>query len=184
MRTILEYIRLILFVGGAFIGVQIPSFVDQYGQRLESHLIESKTSIEGFQNDAKKYFNGDIEALIRHYASNTDPVINDGGESIASLHSRAQFLTKSWLEFNAGFHQRYWHAFAAPVTTIRTETWGGYDFAVKLNIAGISWALGLGLVLSMLSELILLTLGALMPTRRRTIISKQQAPTLHEKIKL
>ena len=177
MKTILEYIRLTLFVGGAFVGVQIPSFVDQYGQRLESHFTESQTSIEDFQNDADKYFNGNIEILIRHYASNADPVINDGGESIASLHSRAQFLTKSWSNFNAGFQQRYWHAFATPVTTIRAETWNGYDFSVKLNIAGIVWALCLGLTLSMLSELAFLILRALLTFKRPLRKLKQEPPT-------
>ena len=178
MRTLLEYIRLTLFVGGAFIGVQIPSFVDQYGLRLESHLSESKTSIKEFQNDADTYFGGNIETLIRHYASNADPVINDGGESIASLHSRAQFLKKSWANFNAGFQQRYWHAFATPVKTIRAETWNGYDFSVKLNIAGISWALGLGLVLSMLIEFVFFTLRTLFTFKQPARTIKQEAPTL------
>lgn len=178
MRTILEYIRLTIFVGGALVGVQIPSFVDQYGQRLESHLIESQTSIEEFQNDADKYFDGNIDTLIRHYASNADPVINDGGESIASLHSRSQFLTKSWSNFNAGFQQRYWHAFATPVKTIRVETWNGYDFSVKLNVIGIAWALSLGLILSVIIELGFLILRWFSTFKQPARNLKQEAPTL------
>lgn len=191
MRTILEYLRLGLFVGGALIGVQIPSFVEQYGHRLESHLLESKTSLEGFQLDADKYFDGDIENLIQHYAKNADPVINDGGESIASLNSRSQFLQRSWTEFNASFQQRYWHAFMSPVNTIRTETWAGFDFAVRLDVSAIIWALSLGFILAALIELVLKLTGigmtsltsALLSTRpkrhTRSIRNTQRAPTMN-----
>lgn len=192
MRTILEYLRLALFVGGALIGVQIPSFVEQYGHRLESHLLESKTSLESFQLDADKYFDGDIENLIQHYANNADPVINDGGESIASLNSRSQFLQRSWGEFNAGFQQRYWHAFVSPVNTIRAETWAGFDFALRLDVSAIIWALSLGFILSALIELLLqLTAivirsitSSLLGTRRpkrnaRPTKNKHRAPTMN-----
>ncbi|MFT6408155.1 MAG: hypothetical protein ACJAQ6_001571 [Arenicella sp.] len=155
MRTILEYLRLSLFVGGALIGLQIPSLVEQYGQRLESHVLESKTSLAGFQLDADKYFQGDIENLIKHYSKNTDPVINDGGESIASLNSRAQFLQRSWQDYNAGFAQRYYHTFVSPVKEILTATWRGFDFSVRLDASAIIWALSLGFILSALIELCL-----------------------------
>jgi hypothetical protein len=172
MRTILEYLRLSLFVGGALIGVQVPSFVEQYGQRLESHLLESQTSLEGFQLDADKYFDGDIETLILHYAENADPVINDGGESIASLNARSLFLQRSWANFNAGFQQRYWHAIASPVNTIRNETWAGFDFALRLDASAIIWALSLGFILSALIEFFLqltrLLIGALKSATRKS----------------
>ncbi len=158
MKTVLEYLRLTLFVGGALIGVQIPSFVDQYGQRLESHMLESQTSLQGFQRDANKYFDGSVERLIQHYVENDDPIINDGGESIESLHSRAQFLNQQWLEFNYSAYQRYWHAIVSPVATIRQDTWRAYGFAVKLDLNGIAWALSFGLILSTLIEFFLLVL--------------------------
>lgn len=159
MRTIIEYLRLSLFVGGALIGVQVPSFVEQYGQRLESHLLESRTSLEGFQLDADKYFDGNIENLVQHYAKNADPVINDGADSIADLNARSIFLQRSWAVFNAGFQQRYWHAFVSPVTTIRAETWAGFDFALRLDASAITWALSFGFIFSALVELFLQLIG-------------------------
>lgn len=179
MRTLIEYIRITLFVGGAFIGVQVPSFVEQYGQRLESHLLESKTNLENFQIDADKYFNGNIEELIRHYAKNSDPVISDGGDSIASLYSRAQFLDRSWSKFSSSFHQRYWHIFGAPVKTIRAEAWKGYDFTVRLDVTGIIWALSLGFILSALIELCLQALRAILTFDKRPRMHKQEPPKLY-----
>jgi len=182
MRTLIEYIRITLFLGGALIGVQIPSFVEQYGQRLESHLLESKTSLEGFQADADKYFNGNIEELLQHYAKNSDPVINDGGDSIASLYSRAKFLGRSWSEFNAGFQQRYWHAFAKPVKTIRAEAWKSYDFSVRLDVSGIAWALALGFILSALIELCLNVVAVVFTFNKRAYPHKLEAPTMNPDI--
>jgi len=179
MKTILEYLRLTLFLGGALIGVQIPSFVDQYGQRLESHLLESQTNMQAFQSDADKYFQGDIGKLIQHYAKNKDPVINDGGDSIASLHSRTQFLNRSWSDFNANIYQRYWHSFASPIKAIQSETWKGYDFIVRLDISGIVWALSFGFILSALIELCLTILKTLFSFNKRPITYRQKAPTLH-----
>jgi hypothetical protein len=164
MRTILEYLRLALFVGGALIG-----------HRLESHLLESKTSLESFQLDADKYFDGDIENLIQHYANNADPVINDGGESIASLNSRSQFLQRSWGEFNAGFQQRYWHAFVSPVNTIRAETWAGFDFALRLDVSAIIWALSLGFILSALIELLLQLTAIVIRSIKRSLLGTTEA---------
>jgi hypothetical protein len=168
MKTILEYLRLTLFVGGALIGVQIPSFVDQYGQRLESHFLESQTSLEGFQLDADRYFEGDIEKLIQHYIKKADPVISDGGGSIASLHSRAQFLKTSWSTFNAGIYQRYWHVLTAPVIAIRQEAWRSYGFTIKLDTKGIAWALTLGFLISSLIEVLLLTMGSIFSPAKRS----------------
>ena len=177
MNILLDYLRLTLFLGGAFVGVQIPSFVDLYGQRLESHFLESKTSIEAFQLDAEKYFNGDMAQLIRHYSDNPDPVINDGGESIASLHSRAQFLTTSWSEFNSNTRSRYWHTFTSPVTSIRKEAWANYDFSIRLDFNGITWALGIGLALSLLIELSLNLLRLLFFVRKATPTERHEPPS-------
>ena len=185
MKTILEYLRLSLFVGGALIGVQIPSLVEQYGQRLESHLLESQTSLQGFQQDADKYFQGELAKLIQHYAKNTDPVINDGAESIDRLSLRAQFLDQSWSQFNASFQQRYWHAFISPVKKIRAETWNGYDFAVRLDASAIAWALSLGFILSALIEfcfqLILALLGLLRGILFGSAKNTKKPLTLHIK---
>ena len=169
MRAILKYLRLSLFVGGALVGVQVPSFVDQYGQRLESHFLESKTSLANFQRDADNYFNGDLEQLIQHYRKSADPIINDGGESISKLYTRMQFLSKSWLDFNRSLYQRYKYALVSPVTPIRDATWKGYDFAVKLDINGIGWALALGLMLATLVELLLIAILSVIrhPRRRK-----------------
>ena len=178
MKIFSDYLRLILFLGGALIGVQIPSFVDLYGTRLESHLNESNLSLSTFQKDAEKYFDGDIQRLINHYQKKTDPIIVDGGNNIASILQRNQQLNKAYNDFKHSLFKRYTHTLYQPVETIQKETWSAYDYAIKLNFTGIAWALSMGFMLSILVDA-LLSLLRLSFTRIRNKPIKRSDPKLN-----
>jgi hypothetical protein len=159
MKMIMDYLRLILFLGAALVGVQVPSFVDLYGVKLNSHWQESKLSLRGFQDDANQYFDGDLQKLVRHYQSKPDPIIVDGGNNIAVLIDRNTKLKQAISEFNQNFYSRYLHTFYSPISEIQQDTWGSYDYAIKLNTTGITWALALGLIFSTLIEGVLRFFG-------------------------
>lgn len=161
MKIIKDYTRLLLFVGGALIGVQVPSFVDQYGQRLEAHLSESKTGLNEFQKDADKFFAGDIAKLVQHYKRNNDPVFNDGGQSIETLVNRRELLSNAMNAFNGQFYSPYIHTLATPLVEIRNETWSSYDYSIRLNLISIVWALSFGLIIAILTDLFLALLSGL-----------------------
>ena len=99
IKHLMDYLRLVLFVCGVLIGIQVPGFVDQYGQRLEAHQLEAKQSLGEFQHDANRFFGGDINKLIRHYRQNNDPVFSAGGESIESIYQRYVQLTDALTRF-------------------------------------------------------------------------------------
>lgn len=161
MKIIKDYIRLLLFVGGSLIGVQVPSFVGQYEQRLEAHLLESKASLNEFQMNADKFFEGDFDKLLKHYQDNSDPVFNEGGKSISNLFSRQEQLNNAMLSFNKTFFNRYFHTLVSPLPDIRDETWKSYDYSIKLNAASIIWALSVGLISAILMDLLLALMSAL-----------------------
>jgi hypothetical protein len=48
IKHLMDYLRLVLFVCGVLVGIQVPGFVDQYGQRLEAHQLEAKLSLAEF----------------------------------------------------------------------------------------------------------------------------------------
>ena len=168
MRKLLEYLRLVLFVGGVLVGIQVPGYVDQYGKRLESHMLESKISLTGFQRDADKYFSGDVQKLIKHYQTNGDEVVKDGGRSINNLYQRNQLLVQAWERFNASNFSPYVQSFVRPMKDISAETWASYSFSIILDIGAILWGLSIGLALSMMVELVLggLKLIFIRPVRR------------------
>ncbi len=176
MRIAIEYIRLCLFFGAALIGIQVPSFVEQYGQRLQSHALESNASLGEFQADADRYFNGDIEKLIEHYKNSKDRVFVDGSKSIGAISSRNTLLISSLEHFNASPVSAYQATFLTPIDDIRNEAWTHYDHSIRLKPISIVWALGLGALVALLCEVsigfALLILGLL-----SKLIFKRSSPS-------
>lgn len=156
MKLLSDYLRLIVFFSAALIGVQVPSFVDLYGQKLESHALESSHSISQFQNDADKYFDGDLKLLVKHYQSKSDPIIVDGGDSIANLLERNIILRSALINFKKNTLSRYQHSLYQPLTEIQKETIDAYDYSIKLNLSGIVWAISAGFLISFLIETLMM----------------------------
>ncbi|MEH6579584.1 MAG: DUF2937 family protein [Amphritea sp.] len=169
MRKIIDYLRLILFMGGVLVGIQVPGFIDQYSKSLEAHSRESTLSLEEFQADANKYFNGDLEKLISHYQSNEDPVFNTGGDSIRAIYSRNLLLGKAVEEFQRTTYSAYIHVFLHPVTQIKNEVWESYSYNILLNESAIISGLSLGVILSAITDLLVLLLISILRTLKRQV---------------
>ena len=158
MNKIFDYLKLAVFVVGILVGVQVPGFVDQYGKNLEARVIESEMSISGFQDDADKYFAGDITQLIQHYSKKVDPVIVAGGENIEVLVLRNQALKKAQEVFNQSMYSAYIHVFIGPVEEIRHHAWSSYTYGVVLNGSAISIGIAVGLLSLAFFELMIFAL--------------------------
>lgn len=137
LNKIIEYIKLVIFVSAVLVGIQVPSFFDQYGQNLHARVSESAKSIEAFRDDAEKYFGGDLKRLVAHYEKQSDPVFVSGGESISSLLARNILLAGVLEEFNRTYYSAYLHVFLHPVAELRQDVWNNYSFTVVLNGASI-----------------------------------------------
>ena len=159
MKKLLDYIRFAVFVAGVLIGVQIPDFVDQYGNSLNARVSESANSVSEFQDDADKYFNGDMNKLVEHYDNKSDPVIISGGESIGALVSRNQFLVAAQKRFSQSAYAAYLHVFVSPVEEIRNDVWNNHTYKVVLNVSAIFIGILFGFITSGLFELAILLLG-------------------------
>lgn len=169
MTTILSYLRLLLFLAGVLIGIQVPGFVDQYGKSLESHYLESGKNLREFQEDADKYFEGDIEELIAHYKKDKDPVFTSGGESIDSIYQRNINLKKALANFKQGSFSAYTQVFLSPVKDIRSEVWRAYTYTIKLDPSAIVVGLTSGLILAIVAEFAVRGLIALMVLLNRKL---------------
>jgi len=133
MKKIAEYFRLIIFVASMLLGIQAPSFVNQYGKSLESHLRESNLSLQEFQADADKFFSGDMLKLIQHYQKNDDKVFNAGGESIDNIYQRNQLLKSASQAFRKDTLSSYLVALKNPVPDIRDEVRENYTYSIILD---------------------------------------------------
>jgi len=150
-----SYIRLFVFFGCTLAGIQVPVFVDQYGNSLESHLKESRIALDEFQDDADKYFDGSLDKLIAYYRENEDEVFNEGGRSIESIHDRNLMLRDSFGQFQSGYWSAYTQAIFFPVPDVGQEVWSNYSYAIQLKPAAIAFGLIFGLLSTLLIEVIL-----------------------------
>ncbi len=142
-----SYLRLLLFTVGLLAGIQVPGLVKDYSQRVEAHMLESREALAGFQETAERFFNGDLQALLRHYRSSDDPVFNSDANSIESLMTRNQLLESEWQALQGNWVSRTWHVVAQADPQLREETLKGYSYQILLvpeamagaSVAGSCW---------------------------------------------
>ncbi len=84
------YRYLLIFVAciALLMGIQIPSFVDQYEKRLDAHFQEVQTDLKGYQDIADRDFGGSMESLIRRHKESTDMVFRDEASPIETIYLR------------------------------------------------------------------------------------------------
>lgn len=151
----MDYVRLVLFVCGVLIGIQVPAFVEQYGQRLEAHQQEAKLALATFQKDADRYFSGDLSQLVAHYKKNNDPVITDGGHSIDALIKRYTLLTDALTQFRQNQYSPYQQILLQPQRDIQVEVWQGFTHVIVLKPDAIAIGAFIGFLIALLCDLIL-----------------------------
>lgn len=162
-----SYLRLMLFALGLLVGVQVPGFIDAYGQRVEAHRLEAERGLEGFRNTARQFFAGDLDALVAHYHASDDPVIQSDAKSIETLVGRSRLLEREWQAMQQPWFIRAWHVLLGADAELRRETYAGYRFQVLLAPDAIAWGLACALLLAWLGESLWLLLRRLFSPRRR-----------------
>lgn len=170
MNTVMSYLRLILFFGGVLVGIQVPTFVDQYGKGLASHYAESERSLDAFRDEAVRHFDGDMDRLIGHYRRSGDQVFEEGGDSIEVIYRRNRLLADQLADFRANPLRAYSQAFFTPVPDVQAEVRNDFSYAIRLDPGAIAFGMVSGFVLSVVGELLLRLLAALVlppPSRTR-----------------
>ncbi len=151
-----EYVRLVLFSTGLLIGVQVPSFVDQYHKRVDAQLVEASRSLSGFKQTANKYFGGDVEALADHYETSADPVFRDDAKSIRAIDARVTLLRNELSALAQPWYVQVFHVAFEHDPEIFRQALAQYSYTVPLNQEAIGWGLGVGFAGALLLELIYL----------------------------
>ena len=155
-----------------------PGIVDQYGKNLGSRTAESVRSLSEFQDDADRYFDGDLNKLIEHYAKKNDPVIISGGESIAALLLRNQQLVKAQKSFNSSIYNQYFHVFITPIAEISLDVWTNYTYKVVLNGSAISVGVVSGLLTLASFELLIFFFNLVFHTLKNKVHRVPKPPQL------
>jgi len=151
MSKLLDYIRLCFFACGLLLGVQVPAFVSDFGQALNTQLIEVNTAIAPFKKDAAQYFNNDLRQLIKHYQNLDDDIINKGGQHISSLDLRQQRLQ---VAVNTFAKNPYTYTLTSDLNQIKKHVWQQFEGQIILKKDSIIAGIIAAIVIAILAEFI------------------------------
>ncbi len=149
------YVRLIVFAIGLLVGVQVPSFVDQYAKRVSAHQIEVAGNFRGFQETADRYFGGSVQALIDHHAASADPVFQNEAKTIREMYGRLLALSAELAALQGPLIKQVIHVIFRANHEILDETRSAYTYTVPLDPPGIISGITLGACLAILAESLL-----------------------------
>ncbi|MCF7204068.1 DUF2937 family protein [Pseudomonas oligotrophica] len=163
-----SYLRLALFALGLLVGVQVPGFLEAYSRHVEARRLEAEQALGGFHDTARRFFDGDLAALVAHYRESQDPVIQSDAASVDRLVQRASLLEREWQAMQRPWYARAWHVLLGAERSLRAEVWRSYEFRVLLAPDAVAWGIGSALLLAWLVESLLLALSyPLRPRSRR-----------------
>ena len=164
VRSLLD--RLVL-VAGVLAGGCVPGFIAQYQQRVGGRLDQVRQDLLPFQEIARRYHDGDIQALVKHHLASSDQSFQAEGHAIQGVLDSLASL-QAMMDGLAG---SAWHQIAYLVghfdRGIGMATWQAWVPSFNLDPAGLMvagacgvacWLLfaGLWFGLSRLADLIAL----------------------------
>ncbi|HCH79051.1 MULTISPECIES: DUF2937 family protein [Stutzerimonas] len=162
-----SYLRLTLFAFGLLVGVQVPGFIDAYAKHVEARRLEAEQGLHGFQDTARRFFSGDLDALVQHYRDSDDPVFQNDAQSVEHLVARARLLEREWQAMQRPWYARAIHVLLGAERSLREQVWSSYRFQVLLAPEAIAWGLSCALLLAWLVESLLLAASFPFRSRRR-----------------
>lgn len=82
LRGLLD--RLVL-LAGTIAGGCIPGFIQQYRQRVGGRLDQIQLDLAPFQEIARRYHDGNMDALVRHHLASSDPSFHAEGQALQDM---------------------------------------------------------------------------------------------------
>lgn len=169
----MHYVRLALFALGLLLGVQVPGFIDDYSKRVEAHRLESEHSLAGFKQTAKRFFKGDLQALVDHYQASSDAVMRADAKSVAVLVDRALLLEQEARAMAGPWYGQVWHLLSTADFDLLKETRDAYRYQVLLAPEAIAWGIGCALLLAWLVEALGLGIASLFGLGRTKAVQQR-----------
>jgi len=161
-----DYLRIILFCGGLLIGIQIPAVVDQYAKRIDAHLSEAMDVFAGFQQTAERYFEGDIQNLIRHYANSDDAVFKNDASNILFISNRVTHLKAEQVALNQSTLMRTAHVLFFPDNKVFQQTLEQYSYMILINPQALVWGLVSGFLIASFFDCLFYVIGYLLRLKK------------------
>jgi hypothetical protein len=133
-------------VAGAFIGSQIPEFMQQYTQRLAGHVDELQRLLNQIRQVAT-YSNKTLEQYIQKFISSSDPDFVHQGEFMQGMLVRCDELYQSLIHLmHSSMWMRPFTFFKELQYDIAHSTFVSFQPGINLSLEGLCYAgMGVGL---------------------------------------
>ncbi|MEQ1917252.1 MAG: DUF2937 family protein [Gallionella sp.] len=161
MSVIYRYLMIIVACVSLLIGLQVPSFVDQYQKRVDAHLREVIVNLQPFVEIATKYFDGDMEKLLALHRNSEALPFKEEGKAIEQMLQRKTHFEAELSALNTDLAHRALHVLLHSDQQLREEALAQYSYTVPLNQDALLFGAGAALVSLLLVELLLALLRIL-----------------------
>ena len=150
--VIKRYSLQLVFTLSLLIGLQLPSFLHQYENRLQGHFTEAQSQLAKFQSLADLYFAGDLTALIQQHQNSDENVFRDEAKVIKANYQRVQTLRLQIDELQ----QPLWHRLLMLTQQVNSpiikQTWQNYQANIVLNQQAIIVGITVGAIIMLILE--------------------------------
>lgn len=133
-----------ILVGGILAGGTIPSFIAQYRQRLGGHLDQALRDLKPFEEVARQFHGGDLQALIRHHKASSDPSFRQEGQAIEAMQQAILSLRDALQALQGNLVQQVEYLATRADKRILQATWDAFQPAFAFNLEGATTALAVG----------------------------------------
>ena len=160
MSVIYRYLMIIVACVSLLIGLQVPSFVDQYHKRVDAHLREVIVNLQPFVEIATKYFDGDMEKLLALHRNSEAQPFKEEGKAIEQMLQRKAHFEAELTALNTDLPHRALHVLMHSDQQLREEALAQYSYTVPLDIPALSFGAGAAIAVLLIVELLLALLRA------------------------
>ncbi|MDD4978486.1 MAG: DUF2937 family protein [Gallionella sp.] len=160
MSVIYRYLMIIVACVSLLIGLQVPSFVDQYQKRVDAHLREVIVNLQPFVEIATKYFDGDMEKLLALHRNSEAQPFKEEGKAIEQMLQRKTHFEAELSALNTDLAHRALHVLLHSDQQLREEALAQYSYTVPLDIPALSFGAGAAIAVLLIVELLMALLRA------------------------
>lgn len=126
---------------GAFLGSQLPQFMEQYIQRLAAHIAELNHLIEKLRGIAS-LSNKTLEQYIGKFLNSSDSDFTLQGQFMEEMVSRWATLTSSWNQITQSSLWMKPYVFLREMNSSLVEsTWKGFQPGISLTVEALCYTL-------------------------------------------
>lgn len=145
----------VAFFMAALAGMQLPSWMLQYQQRLGGQLDEASLHLGRYQDIANTHTDGDLMVLVNQFRVSADSATRETGHVIWQLHDRVEELSQHSLQLaSSNLARQLLHLSQNLHTDLARATLENFQPAIVLNFEAISMALVAGILVSSLIHLL------------------------------